>query len=592
MKLRIRLIISYTMLGITATVILGIFYTRYTIKQYRTETYNNAQFLCSQMLNKFEDSQKMMEQAASFILSDQESLYAIRALSVSMDENPIDQISVNTDKATVRRSINTAYNLENFYRVIVFNQHGVIAASNNKGENLVNTDKKPKELPWMADITNTRGKFVLIGNHEDYWGMKGKPCMVYSVVKEIQGNNLGYIEIQKETESLNQIFSISNQDIDVLAVKADGPPIFISDNLIPEEYMGYLEREYGVFQEKNPVNGRNELIALSASENGDVRILMTKDWKAITDSMPNSFGMTMAITGTFLFFSICFIIINANMLTRPIRELREKMERTQLSNISQKIEISSSDGDIQALTSSYQNLLGRLESSMRKEKKMALLQLQAQFDTLQAQINPHFIYNVLNVISNRGLQNDDEIICGICGNLASILRYSTNTKERYATLKQETDYLRNYIYLLEARFENRLFVDIKIEKQIENEVVPKIILQQLVENSIEHGYGGNADIMEIQVNGYKTPEGWRVEVQDSGEGITTEVYKELQEKIRMIHAKLKMGQENLEMAIGGMGLANSYGRMYLLYQEGVIFDIRNREGADGTAAVIGVEGDK
>lgn len=71
----------------------------------------------------------------------------------------------------------------------------------------------------------------------------------------------------------------------------------------------------------------------------------------------------------------------------------------------------------------------RLYKAIRREKQLSDLQMQTQFDMLQAQVNPHFIYNVLNVISSRGSMNDDEVICDICDDLAGMLRYSTDTNK-------------------------------------------------------------------------------------------------------------------------------------------------------------------
>ena len=93
-----------------------------------------------------------------------------------------------------------------------------------------------------------------------------------------------------------------------------------------------------------------------------------------------------------------------------------------------------------------------------------------------------------NVISSRGVLNDDDVICEICDGLASMLRYSTNTKERYATVEKEADYLEAYIRLLKCRYEHKLEYQITIQPEIKDCILPKLVLQQLVENSISHGW--------------------------------------------------------------------------------------------------------
>lgn len=166
----------------------------------------------------------------------------------------------------------------------------------------------------------------------------------------------------------------------------------------------------------------------------------------------------------------------------------DQMENTGLENLDAELAVPDTDDEVQAVGIAYQNLMRRLNESIVKEKRMSLLQLQAQFDTLQAQVNPHFLYNVLNVISSRGIMDGDEEICEICGCLAAMLRYSTNTKERYATVEKELEYLERYIFLLKSRYEHRLEVEVDCEESVKHEQLPKIVLQQLVENNIQHGY--------------------------------------------------------------------------------------------------------
>lgn len=180
----------------------------------------------------------------------------------------------------------------------------------------------------------------------------------------------------------------------------------------------------------------------------------------------------------------------------------------------------------------------------------------------------------------------DEEICEICGCLAAMLRYSTSTKERYATVEKELEYLDRYIFLLKSRYEHRLEVKVDCEESVKQEQLPKIVLQQLVENSIQHGYNNSKNIMKIQVKGWRDETGWYFEVRDNGQGATEEVREELNEKMRKIREKIMSRGSSIEMEIGGMGLANTYARMFLLYNGKSVFRIRNME--EGLSVIIGV----
>lgn len=218
---------------------------------------------------------------------------------------------------------------------------------------------------------------------------------------------------------------------------------------------------------------------------------------------------------------------------------------------------------------------------------MSTLQLQSQFDLLQAQVNPHFIYNVLNVISNRGLENDDEVVCDMCSDLAGMLRYSTNTREKYATVREEVQYLEMYLGLLKYRYAHKLQYQIQIDEKTEDKKLPKIVLQQLVENSISHGYLISTDIIKIDITAYENPAGWFITVCDNGSGIDEQTLQEIRESFKEMRHMLNKDREHVEMEIGGMGLKNTYARLYLLYADSLVFRIEPGS-AQGTCVTIGV----
>lgn len=325
---------------------------------------------------------------------------------------------------------------------------------------------------------------------------------------------------------------------------------------------------------------------MHTSEKSAIRAAVVQDSQGMFADMKQVVLLSAFLALGCFVISEAVAVIIANKLSRPIMQLRDQMENTGIENLDMEPVIFNTDDEMEALSIAYQKLIRRLNEAMVKEKRISLLQLQAQFDTLQAQVNPHFIYNVLNVISNRGIVDEDEEICEICGSLAAMLRYSANNKERYATVKEEFAYLDKYIYLLKSRYEHRLEVTVDYDLSIEGEVLPKIVIQQLVENSIQHGYKNGKDIMKICVHGWRDEQGWYIRVHDNGDGITEQISLKLENKMENIRRKIMRSQSNIELEIGGMGLANTYARMFLMYTDRVIFDMKNCQ--DGFSITVGV----
>lgn len=587
MKFRTRITLGYAALALAISLGLGMFYNMYIIQKYETAAFNQFGILSEQMLNNLDENIQKMTQVTLALLSDQDAVQTIRELSVDMAD-PEDHVAdIVNGKARVKRDLYTAYNLENFYRVVVFNRYGYIAASATMQERLVNAEKDVSEIPWLGEVTGTKGRSILVGEHPDDWGEADSAPQVYSLVREIQGDHLGFIEVQILKKDFGEIFEVSDDTIKVIAVKGNGDILYASEGTEAEKYSRLFADETGTLKEKSPVSGKTELVSIGKSEESGVRLILIQDRKAAMADMPNAWAAAMGVAVLVFLPSLAFIFFMAERLTRPMQALRRRMEKTELSNLTEEITIDSRDEDINALTKAYQDLMFRLDHSLNVEKKLNLLQLQAQFDTLQAQINPHFLYNVLNVISSRGMKDNDETICEICGRLADMLRYSTNTKTRYASIAEEVAYTEQYLYLIKVRYGDKISLDTEIDSGIKAQIVPKTVLQQIVENSINHGFENNTGGMKMSVRGYQEDGRWFLSVRDNGQGFGEETLRDLNEKFARTKKSLFEDRSNIELEIGGMGLVNAYARLLLIYSDSLVFELKNTE--DGAEVLFGAK---
>lgn len=582
MRFRYKLIVSYAALAFILSLILGIVWQYYNTREYRSNAHENLKFLSEQMTIQFDNSYNAMSQVTNYILSDQDMLGAIRGLSDTENRRYTEMISEN--EAILKNGISNDYFMSNFYRVIFFNTYGnIIYSTMNTDMGVINSKTAIEDCYWLEEARNLHGKPLLVGIHEDNWKADSKE-KVFSMVRAVQGQPLGYIEVQQKIDRLEELFSFPEREIRTTILLEDGSLFYSTDEENLDTYRTYASScEDNAYEDKPS----DLLLSLSTSKTG-AKIILSEDMRIIREGIPQTAVFSLLLVVTIFSFYMVFVVLISTYLTKPIRDMRKQIEQTQLNNLDQEIIINTSDNEIEALNRSYRDLLRRLSESLDKEKKLSLLQLQAQFDTLQAQVNPHFLYNVLNVISNRGMEDGDEKICDICGNLAAMLRYSTSTVERYATVEQELDYLRQYVYLLKSRFEERLEVEITCEESIRKKIIPKIVLQQLVENSMLHGYNQKDTVMRIKVRGWIEENGWYISVEDNGDGMEEAVLQNLLTKLEEIRKKIHIQKSSIEMEIGQMGLANLYARMYLLYVDGLVFRLENKQ-ESGVIITIGVK---
>lgn len=585
MRFRTRMIIIYTCFVGVIAIGLGIWFSTYSFKQYKINEYRNLELLASQSSNQFEETIKPMRFVANYLLSDKDVLDALKTLAkvdVAIDSNSHYREEA---RAVIRSKIYSDYIMTNYYRVIVFNQLGDTIANKNYHDTLIDPYRNICDLKWIDEMADNHGEPVLIAPHVDDWGLINQPS-VYSIVKAVQGSNMGYIEVQRREDTLEELFKVPKEDIYIAVVLPDGEFLYSSKNGKFNDYYSKLamQQKTGTMEIEN-ADHKKEIISIHYAEEIGVYVIVKEDLASMQKEAFYIIPFTLLLIGIFAIIALLFVYVISTFLTKPIRKLKELMESTDLECLGTKIDFDVSNDEIQALNQSYQRVLLRLNEGVIKEKRLSLLQLQAQFDLLQAQVNPHFFYNVLNVISNKGVINGDESICEICGCLSGMLRYATNTKIRVAKIADEIEYLKSYFYLLKSRYEHKIEFSIEIDEMIKEQIIPKILFQQIVENSVNHGFENFSGIMRIEITGFQENGRWHICIKDNGSGFDDSSMIILNQKMTEVYKKLLEEDQSIEMEIGGMGIVNAYARLLLLYKSDVIFKISN--GHQGAQVMIG-----
>lgn len=587
MKFQKKIILVYAAFSVLITGIFAAAYYNLNVRQYKEREYGNIKTVSHVKLQQMEDTLEGMESAITWILSDIEVLEALKRLA-TMQTNSYEDMYFSESTATVRSKMNSYYLTEKFYRTIFFNKMGVTIANNNYAATALDSEAAYQSYPWVEKVSSHGGRDVILGLHQDDWGNRIKP-QVISVVKEIQGMDMGYIEVQKDKKSLDVMMGNADPRITYIFYTKDGRFIYSDTDTADADYYWQVMQENRTdIREIETESGEEALCLMQQSAFQDIVLLTVTRVDISRSAVLAVLPVSLLLLFGALVLSLGYIYLTSRQLTKPIQQLQHFMDTTRLDNMEADIPEKISNDEIEALYVSYKDVMNRLNDSMLKEKRMSLLSLQAQFDLLQAQVNPHFIYNVLNVISSRGMVSDDEVICDMCSQLAGMLRYSTNTKDKYAVVKQEIEYLELYLGLLKYRYDYKLSYSIEVDSRIYTRPLPKIVLQQIVENAVNHGYRGSTDVIRVKVSGGQNEDGWYLKVHDDGQGIGEEKLEEINKNILYTRNKFTIHRSDVELEIGGMGLVNTYARLYLLYNEDLIFQILPAaEG--GTDVIIGVK---
>ena len=205
---------------------------------------------------------------------------------------------------------------------------------------------------------------------------------------------------------------------------------------------------------------------------------------------------------------------------------------------------------------------------------------------LQAQMNPHFIHNILTIISAMAGNEEQEKIPLICEMLSSMIRYNTSYEINYGELEAEIGHAENYLELMKVRYENKFHYALNYVGQMQGCHVPRFVIQPLMENCFAHGFRAKKFPWEIEIQVYVSEEYWEVNIRDNGSGMERGKLRALKEELLGMRER-DMGELMQELKIGGLSVRNVYERLYIAYGEKMVFEIESDE--RGMSVTVGGE---
>lgn len=178
-------------------------------------------------------------------------------------------------------------------------------------------------------------------------------------------------------------------------------------------------------------------------------------------------------------------------LSRPVRELSAAMEQAQQGNFSLRLPQGRED-ELGRLNDSFNRMMAEYQENLRRSVQHEKELNDARLRMMQAQLNPHFLYNTLDSLKWMGVAHDVPQAAALAADLASLLRASISGNE-FVTLEEELELVERYIDIQSIRFADRFVCEIAVEEQYQGCMVPKLVLQPLVENAILHGVSDRED---------------------------------------------------------------------------------------------------
>ena len=411
-------------------------------------------------------------------------------------------------------------------------------------------------------------------------------CIYLFDQNAIQFNKpLGYIVINvradhfrdavRTTDALNGILYVTDSDGTVLFDSSGG-----------ETGKPFNGKPYGITNLDDAKSNGDYVINTQTSEKTGYRFINMVSQDVIKQEAGSIRRSLYGILLACVVLALIISFISARLFSRRINQLVQKMRMMDVGEFSVTTDVKSND-EIGYLEQSFNNMITRLDKHIQTAYVYQLESKTAELKALQAQINPHFLFNTLESIRFNALEHQDADTAKMIHLLGNLFRWNIQSGDLFVELRQEINYAETFIELQKLRYADAFDFTTDVPQQLMTLGVPKFILQPLVENAIKHGQKGVSSGGIISISArlgeeIRESEEWRVEsgekksgtleltVEDNGHGMD-------EETVRRITARL--GQpETEEDDHYSIGLSNVHQRIRILFGEPYGLTIRSEPG--------------
>lgn len=408
---------------------------------------------------------------------------------------------------------------------------------------LINSDKKIKEIDLCSMVSN-RGIKVNYSQtdiyfHKDFdeniWKRDDMQKNLY--FKRIDDNlcvlhQINRFEDRKFLAGITIIIDpIVMENIYETMIDGNGEQIYLvnDENEIvdsyPQNIYSFENLDKVIYSIDSNTNKNNYIIYednyifSKISDDGRFRIIKTVPTSAVISVPFENVKIGVFIGAVSLIIAIILATILSGLISKPIVKLSNTMHTLDFETF-KPVELTNRDDEIALLENGFNSMISRINELINIEYRSEIEIKTAELKALQAQINPHFLNNTLQLIGGMSLGNASNDVYKITLALSEIMRYSINFTSDMVTVNEELKYLNNYLLIQNNRYGSCFKFTNNIPKEIYEYLIPKLSLQPILENCFEHGFKSKGKNWCIAINGSKNNDDISITISDNGKGIS------------------------------------------------------------------------
>ncbi|SDC37723.1 two-component system, sensor histidine kinase YesM [Pelagirhabdus alkalitolerans] len=402
------------------------------------------------------------------------------------------------------------------------------------------------EPKWIDKADEARGRMVWIGEDRldrNYFLLIRRANLI-----DERFTNGGYLltRVNRDYFQTNP----QNKHPDQLTIVRDQ-----NRNIVSTNYSEFVE----TVSEDEPIypliDDENYIRTQETSTETGFEITMLTPTDQLTEGLPvlRSAIIFSGMIGLVIFFVVSYFL--ATFITKPISRLTNTMRQAGdgvLTFTPQSV----SSNEINELNDTYNQLAEQTNYLIQMVYEKELRKTHSELKALQAQINPHFLFNTLDSLYWSLEEEDQEDLAEMVLAMSNLFRYTITRSEadEWIDLRSEVEHIHHYMTIMKMRFGERLYFDLNVDEDLLNVRLPKLMIQPLIENAVLHGIGEDIEKGHVWLNVRKDPtkHTLTVTVKDDGQGMTKETIQSIYESIdqeQSVKKQDSMALRNVEMRI-------------------------------------------
>lgn len=495
-KIRYRMIVYYSLVILLCVYVISSFSYYQASKTIINNTSENIHRILEQSSKNIDKTLEDIETVVNTFLANQAVFNILEYGKTSFvveDRQLINIYDLLTDVTLIRPEIQSIY---------VFDYRGKIYGNNGYEDKWTFEELKDK-------AESGKGKLVWLEPDQS------RSSITYvRLIKNTNLDDIGFLVVNIRKNSIEKLFKWQEESF-----KSSSMIVNETDELIVSSDDSFLNIES--IKDTDEV----KIYEYESSYNNWKYVNIVSKEELLSDAQIIKKGVFVwGIVFTCIFLFISYLI--SYEITMPIKKITDSIKEFDIKENVAGIHFKKKD-EISSLYDSFVEMTFRINSLVEENYEQSVLQKEQQIKILQAQINPHFLYNTLDIINWKAREKSVPEIGSMVKALSNSFRYSFTGDNPIVSLKDEVEHIKDYLYLQHYRFQDELHYEILIDDHLLGCSMLQLTLQPIVENCIIHGFKEVEKDMEIIIKAYIKEETLYIEICDNGRGMSKDILKDM-----------------------------------------------------------------